>query len=77
MTDERDVLTRAYAAFNARNIDAVLAAMHPDVDWPNGWEGGRVRGHDQVRDYWTRQGRQSTRRSSQLDSRPIARGARW
>jgi ketosteroid isomerase-like protein len=55
MTGQRDVLTRAYAAFNARDIDAVLAAMDPDVDWPNGWEGGRVRGHDQVRDYWTRQ----------------------
>jgi ketosteroid isomerase-like protein len=55
MSDERDVLTRAYAAFNARDIDAVLAAMHPDVDWPNGWQDGRVRGHDQVGDYWTRQ----------------------
>jgi hypothetical protein len=55
MTDERAVLTRAYAAFNAREIDAVLAMMHQDVDWPNGWEGGRVRGHDQVREYWTRQ----------------------
>jgi hypothetical protein len=53
MAGERELLTRAYAAFNARNIDAVLAAMHPDVDWPNGWEGGRVRGHPQVRDYWT------------------------
>jgi hypothetical protein len=29
--------------------------MHPQVDWPNGWEGGRVYGHDGVRDYWTRQ----------------------
>lgn len=29
--------------------------MHSDVDWPNGWEGGRVHGHDGVRDYWTRQ----------------------
>jgi hypothetical protein len=29
--------------------------MHPDVDWPNGWEGGRVTGHRGVRDYWTRQ----------------------
>jgi len=29
--------------------------MHPDVDWPNAWEGGRVRGHDAVRDYWRRQ----------------------
>jgi hypothetical protein len=44
-----------YAAFNARDIDAVLAAMDPDVDWPNGMEGGRVRGHAAVRAYWTRQ----------------------
>ncbi|HZS06284.1 MAG TPA: nuclear transport factor 2 family protein [Blastocatellia bacterium] len=55
MATERDLLTAAYAAFNARDIDAVLATMHPDVDWPNGWEGGRVYGHHGVRDYWTRQ----------------------
>ena len=29
--------------------------MHPDVDWPNGMEGGRVLGTAAVRDYWTRQ----------------------
>lgn len=29
--------------------------MHPDVEWPNGWEGGYVHGHEAVRDYWTRQ----------------------
>jgi ketosteroid isomerase-like protein len=50
-----DLIRRAYDAFNARDIDAVLAVLHPDVDWPNAWEGGRVRGHDEVRDYWTRQ----------------------
>jgi ketosteroid isomerase-like protein len=44
-----------YASFNARDIDAVLTALHPDVDWPNAWEGGRLHGHDEVRDYWTRQ----------------------
>ena len=44
-----------YAAFNARDIDAAVAAMHPDVDWPNAWEGGRVYGHEAVREYWTRQ----------------------
>jgi ketosteroid isomerase-like protein len=44
-----------YAAFSARDIDGVLAAMTPDVDWPNAWEGGRVVGHEAVRDYWTRQ----------------------
>jgi ketosteroid isomerase-like protein len=54
-TDARDLLTRAYEAFNARDIDAALATMRADVDWPNGPEGGRVRGHRDVRDYWTRQ----------------------
>ena len=52
---DEQLLRRAYEAFNARDVEAVLALMHPDVDWPNGMEGGRVRGHDEVRDYWTRQ----------------------
>lgn len=47
--------TRMYADFNARRIDDVLAVLHPDVDWPNGWEGGHVHGVPAVRDYWTRQ----------------------
>jgi hypothetical protein len=49
------LLRRAYVAFNARDIDGALALMHPDVDWPNGMEGGRELGHDAVRAYWTRQ----------------------
>jgi ketosteroid isomerase-like protein len=44
-----------YASFNARDIDAVLAHLDPDVDWPNAWEGGRLKGHQEVRAYWTRQ----------------------
>lgn len=54
-SDKRDLLVGAYRDFNARRIDAVLARMQPDVDWPNGMEGGRVHGHDEVRAYWTRQ----------------------
>ena len=50
-----DILRRTYAAFNDRDIEAALALMHPDVDWPNGMEGGREHGHDAVRAYWTRQ----------------------
>jgi ketosteroid isomerase-like protein len=46
---------KLYAAFNRRDVDALLAAMHPEVDWPNGWEGGRVHGREAVRDYWLRQ----------------------
>jgi hypothetical protein len=55
MPTDRDLLTKVYSAFNARDIDTVLAAMSADVDWPNGWEGGRVYGHEGVRDYWMRQ----------------------
>jgi GNAT superfamily N-acetyltransferase/ketosteroid isomerase-like protein len=54
-TPSADLLRSLYRAFNARDIDSVLAAMTPDVDWPNGWEGGRVTGHDAVREYWQRQ----------------------
>lgn len=49
------MLINIYQAFNRREIDAVLQVMHPDVDWPNGMEGGYVHGHAGVRDYWTRQ----------------------
>ena len=49
------LLARTYAAFNARDAETVLAAMHPDVDWPNGLDGGREVGRAAVREYWARQ----------------------
>ena len=55
MQSRRELLTAVYAAFNRRDIEGVLAWMRPDVDWPNGMEGGRVHGHDEVRAYWRRQ----------------------
>ncbi len=55
MTRRQELLAKAYAAFNTRDIDAALAMMHADVDWPNGMEGGRVHGHSGVRSYWQRQ----------------------
>jgi hypothetical protein len=55
MQSASDLLVSTYRYFNARDINSVLKAMHEDVDWPNGMEGGRVIGHHAVRDYWTRQ----------------------
>jgi nuclear transport factor 2 (NTF2) superfamily protein len=55
MTLDEWTLKSLYQAFNTRDIDRALQAMQPDVDWPNGWEGGRVHGREAVRDYWTRQ----------------------
>jgi hypothetical protein len=52
---ERDVLFTAYRDFNTRNIEAVIARMHPQIKWANGMEGGHVHGRDAVREYWTRQ----------------------
>jgi ketosteroid isomerase-like protein len=52
---EVELLLRTYAAFNRREIETVLSAMHANVDWPNGMEGGRVLGKAAVRDYWKRQ----------------------
>jgi SnoaL-like domain len=53
--DDYEILAEVYGRFNARDIDAVLKRMHPEVVWPNGMEGGWVYGHDEVRAYWTRQ----------------------
>lgn len=53
-TDEQ-LLRRAYEAFNARDIEAALVLMHPEVDWQNRMEGGRLHGHQEVREYWREQ----------------------
>ena len=50
-----ELLRAAYAAFNARDIDAALALMTPDVAWPKVFKGGFVRGSEEVRAYWTEQ----------------------
>lgn len=52
---KQERLRGLYASFNKRDLEALLAALRPDVDWPNGMEGGRVEGRDEVRAYWQRQ----------------------
>ncbi len=52
---EHERLESLYVAFNARDVDAVLAAMTDDVDWPNAWQGGRLAGTATVRTYWLEQ----------------------
>jgi hypothetical protein len=55
METPQDLIQKAYAAFNARDIPAVLATLHPQVCWSRAWEGDYASGHEQVRDYWLRQ----------------------
>jgi hypothetical protein len=53
--DREEQIRSLYASFNARDVDAVLADMTDDVDWPNAWEGGSLRGREAIREYWQRQ----------------------
>ena len=55
MSDDVELLRRVYALFNRREIESVLGAMHPEVVWANGMEGGHVHGRDEVCSYWKRQ----------------------
>lgn len=52
---EAALLRAAYAAFNARDIEAALLLMTPDVTWPRAFKGGFVRGPLEVGAYWTEQ----------------------
>lgn len=52
---EIELLRAAYAAFNARDIDATLILMTPDVSWPRAFKGGFVHGPEEIRAYWTEQ----------------------
>ncbi len=54
----QSLIQKAYNAFNARDIDTIFSLMHAEVLWPNGWEGGYLKGKNEVRDYWTRQWQQ-------------------
>lgn len=55
MPEAEQALRSAYRAFNARDIEAAIELMDPEVDWPNAWEGERVVGRAAVREYWERQ----------------------
>jgi limonene-1,2-epoxide hydrolase len=55
MNSNQQFLQNLYDAFNRREIETIISAMHPDVKWANGFEGGFVHGRDAVREYWTNQ----------------------
>ena len=68
------MLRAAYAAFNARDADAVLARMTADVRWPRAFKGGFVTGPDAVRAYWAEQWGELDGRVEPLALRPAGPG---
>ncbi|RZK28662.1 MAG: nuclear transport factor 2 family protein [Hymenobacter sp.] len=51
----QDLIRKAYAAFNTRDIPAILTTLHPEVRWSKAWEGDHATGHEEARKYWLRQ----------------------
>lgn len=51
MADARAVIDALWPALTARDIDAVVALLHPDIDWQDTMNGGRRVGRDAVRAY--------------------------
>lgn len=49
MAGEQALLMRLYEAYRIRDIDALLAMMHPDVEWATGTDGAYLTGHDALR----------------------------
>ncbi|WP_405617864.1 nuclear transport factor 2 family protein [Streptomyces sp. NBC_00076] len=50
------LLRRMYELFSTDERDSFVArCLAPDVNWPNVLDGVRLRGHDEVRAYWSRQ----------------------
>lgn len=54
-TQFQDLIEKAYSAFNARDIDKALSTRQSNVKWSKAWEGGYISGHDEIKQYWTRQ----------------------
>jgi ketosteroid isomerase-like protein len=52
--DHRELLLRAYAAYESQDIEALVALVSDDVNWPDD-DAGRPHGKDAVRPYWTEQ----------------------
>jgi ketosteroid isomerase-like protein len=74
MPGELELLKQVYDRFNARDAETVLAAMHEDVTWANGMEGGHVHGRDGVRSYWMRQWEMIDPRVEPIDFTALADG---
>jgi ketosteroid isomerase-like protein len=73
--DHREFLLQAYAAYNSQDVEALVALISDDVDWPDD-DAGSLHGKDEVRAYWTEQwARTRTRDAARsLDGPAISKG---
>lgn len=69
MLKKQSLINNAYTAFNARDIDAILKVMHPEIKWAKAWEGDYANGHEEVRAYWLRQWKEINPKVNPVDFR--------
>lgn len=74
MADRKALLMRLYAAFNDRDVETLVGAMHPSVSWPNFLEGGRVEGREALAAYWTGQFAMVAPEATPIEVRELADG---
>ena len=58
---EIGLIWRLFEAINQTDIEAALAVLHPDVDWPGGLEVRRLRGRESIRSCWLAAWAETTR----------------
>ncbi|MDP1737854.1 MAG: nuclear transport factor 2 family protein [Caulobacter sp.] len=71
MTDRQLRITELWTAVNRQDFEAAIALLHPDVDWQDIVNGGRLHGIAAVRAYWTRISELLTSDSSPITYRLI------
>lgn len=54
MDARRRLILRFYEALDANDVDAVMALVHPDADFPNQLDGDRLKGAAAIRAYYER-----------------------
>lgn len=52
VAEREAILERAYLLFNARDVNALLAMMTDDIEWPDVANGVVLRDKDAIRSYW-------------------------
>jgi hypothetical protein len=52
------LIVALFDAFNARDLEAARALIHPEADWPDVFSEGRLQGREQILAMWSEQFRQ-------------------
>lgn len=73
MDERRAVLERAYALFNLRDVEGILALVTEDVQWPDVLNAAVLRGKAALRPYWASQFAVANPQVQPTEFRPVGK----